>query len=65
MEKLRILDDLEKWKTIRELRNSVNHEYEDDANELHQILSLMVTSAPWLFATHDRLDSFVKATYQT
>lgn len=64
MEKLSILDDLEKWKVVRELRNSVNHEYEDDANELHQILSNMVASAPWLFAIHERLVAFVKENYQ-
>ncbi|MDP2880779.1 MAG: hypothetical protein Q8N89_04250 [Azonexus sp.] len=63
MEKLSILDNLEKWKLVRELRNSVNHEYEDDANELHQILSNMVESAPWLFAIHERLVSFVKENY--
>lgn len=65
MEKLSILDDLEKWKVVRELRNSVNHEYEDDANELHQILSSMVESAPWLFAIHERLFAFVKENYQS
>ena len=63
MEKLNILDDLEKWKLVRELRNAVNHEYEDDANELHQILSSMVASVPWLIATHQRLISFVKDNY--
>ena len=29
MEKLGILDSAEHWKLIRELRNSVNHEYEE------------------------------------
>ena len=63
MDKLEILDDVEKWKEIRELRNSVNHEYEDDADELWQILSNMTASAPWLYSVHDRLDSFVRKTY--
>ena len=65
MEKLGILDDLEKWKIVRELRNAVNHEYEDDANELHQILNGMVESSPWLFATHENLVAFVKSNYQS
>lgn len=63
MDKLEILDDVEKWKEIRELRNSVNHEYEDDADELWQILSNMTTSAPWLYSVHDKLDAFVRKTY--
>lgn len=63
MEKLEILDSLEMWKEIRELRNSVNHEYEDDAEVLHQILSNMAKSAPWLVAVHERLESFVMQTY--
>lgn len=63
MEKLDILDDMERWKQIRELRNSVNHEYEEDALELHQILSAMLESAPWLFSIHQRLQHFVSANY--
>jgi len=63
MEKLDILDDVETWKTVRELRNDVNHEYEDDADELHQILSNMAASAPWLIAVHEKLESFVVDAY--
>ncbi|AKU11278.1 hypothetical protein AzCIB_1373 [Azoarcus sp. CIB] len=63
MEKLGILDSQERWSDIRGLRNSVNHEYEDDADELHQILSNMADSAPWLILVHEKLDTFVKNTY--
>lgn len=63
MEKLGILDDPEQWKLVRELRNSVNHEYEDDPSELHQILSGMTASVPWLCVVHERLIAFVKANY--
>lgn len=38
-------------------------EYEDDAQELYQILSNMMVSAPWLFSVHDKLDAFVRKTY--
>ena len=64
MEKLAILDDIDTWKTIRDLRNAVNHEYEDDAHELHQILSAMLDAAPWLFATHGRMLRFVQENYR-
>jgi hypothetical protein len=63
MEKLDILDSKEKWSEVRGLRNSVNHEYEDDAEELHQILSNMMDSAPWLISVHGQLETFVKNTY--
>ncbi len=63
MEKLDILDDLEMWRTVRELRNDVSHEYEDDAEELHQILSSMAASTPWLIATHEKLKTFVIENY--
>lgn len=63
MEKLGILDSPEKWRDVRGLRNSMNHEYEDDADELHQILSNMADSAPWLILVHEKLETFVKSTY--
>lgn len=41
MEKLDIIDNTEHWKLIRELRNAVNHEYEENSERLseffHQI----------------------------
>lgn len=63
MEKLSILDRPEKWDDVRSLRNAVNHEYEDDAGELHQILSAMAAAAPWLVTVHERLEAFVKGNY--
>jgi hypothetical protein len=63
MDKLEILDDVEQCKTIRELRNSVNHEYEDRPEELFQILSNNVVGAPWLFRVHEKLSAFVQDTY--
>ena len=63
MEKLNILDSREKWKEVRDLRNAANHEYEDDAVELHQILSKMAESAPWLISINASLESFVTKEY--
>lgn len=64
MHKLYILDDVAKWKLARDLRNSASHDYQDDARDLHQILSAMADVCPWLFTLHQRLDSFVAASYQ-
>lgn len=63
MEKLRILDNVELWKVIRELRNSVNHEYEDDPEVLFQFLNNLIKNAPFLFAIHNNLKVFVQRTY--
>lgn len=63
MEKLGILPDAEKWKEIRELRNLVNHEYEDDPEELFQVLNKMVDNAPYLVNIHTMIMAFVDQTY--
>ena len=39
MEKLGVLESAERWKLIRELRNAINHEYEEDADRLTQFFT--------------------------
>lgn len=39
MEKLNILDSVAHWKLLRELRNAVNHEYEDRPDRLAEFFS--------------------------
>lgn len=55
MERLRVIDSVEQWKLIRELRNAVNHEYEDDAARLAEFFELMTKETPALFDYFDRL----------
>jgi len=55
MERLRVIDSVEQWKLIRELRNAVNHEYEDDAARLAEFFELMTKETPVLFDYFDRL----------
>ena len=55
MERLRVIDPVEQWKLIRELRNAVNHEYEDDAARLAEFFELMTKETPVLFDYFDRL----------
>lgn len=64
MEKLGILDSGEKWKELRELRNLVSHEYEDDPDELFQVLNKLVENAPYLTAIHERIQDFVTQAYR-
>jgi len=63
MEKLGCLDSVDRWKEIRELRNAVNHEYEDNPQTLHAFFEAMLGSAPELLRWHDQLLNFCSSTY--
>lgn len=65
MEKLGILDSVEHWKLIRELRNSVNHEYEEDEARLTEFFLRLVEETPILFGYYERMASFSKGAYGT
>lgn len=63
MEKLGVLESTERWKIVRELRNAVNHEYEEDADRLTQFFTEMVKATPELFEHHQRLLDFCAKAY--
>ncbi len=63
MEKLGVLDSTERWKIVRELRNAVNHEYEEDADRLTQFFTEMVKATPELLEHYQRLLSFCEKAY--
>ena len=63
MEKLGVLESVEQWKIIREIRNAVNHEYEEDAERLTQFFTEMIKSTPALFECHQKLVFFCKDAY--
>lgn len=63
MEKLGVLESSERWKIIRELRNAVNHEYEEDADRLTQFFMEMIKATPELFACHQKLLGFCREAY--
>lgn len=63
MEKLGCLDSVERWKEIRELRNAVNHEYQDDPDALLTFFSCMLDRSPDLLRWLDRLVQFCRQTY--
>lgn len=64
MEKLGILQSVEQWKVMRELRNAVNHEYEENKDRLSGFFVELSRVAPELFATHDRLVAFCESNYR-
>lgn len=63
MEKLGCIASVTRWKEIRELRNAVNHEYEENASELHEFFSQMIEAAPELLTWHEQLLGFCRSTY--
>lgn len=63
MEKMGVLESAERWKLIRELRNAVNHEYEEDPDRLTQFFTEIVKATPELFECHQRLLDFCANAY--
>ena len=63
MERLKVIDSADHWKLIRELRNAVNHEYEDDGARLAEFFALMAGEAPALFGYFTRLQAHCASAY--
>lgn len=63
MEKLGIIETTERWKLIRELRNAINHEYEDDAERLAQFFLETLQATPELLGYFQRLLTFCADAY--
>jgi len=63
MEKLGIIDDVSKWRVVRELRNAANHIYQDDADLLFQALNNMIVNVPYLHNIYNQLRIFVQTAY--
>lgn len=65
MEKLQIIESAQHWKEIRELRNAVNHEYEENATKLSEFFMELTIATPQLFTWHDNLLRFCRDNYQS
>lgn len=63
MEKLGILDTAEHWKLIRELRNSVNHEYEENPVRLSEFFRLLIVETPTLIGIFDHMVEYCRKAY--
>ena len=63
MERLKVIDSADHWKLIRELRNAVNHEYEDDSTRLAEFFELMAKEAPALFGYFNQLQAHCASAY--
>jgi hypothetical protein len=63
MEKLSIIDSAQAWKELRELRNAINHEYEENPQRLSRFFSELVHATPTLMDWHQRLADFCQRNY--
>ncbi|MDT7835857.1 hypothetical protein [Aquabacterium sp. OR-4] len=63
MERLQVIDQPEHWKLIRELRNAVNHDYEENTERLNGFFQQMLSEAAVLFSYHQRLAAFCRQAY--
>ena len=63
MEDLGVLDNAEHWKLIRELRNSVNHEYEENPVRLCECCRLLIEETSVLFDYHERMLGYCRKVY--
>ncbi|EHQ51477.1 hypothetical protein ECTPHS_02224 [Ectothiorhodospira sp. PHS-1] len=63
MEKLEIIESAQTWKELRELRNAINHEYEENPERLARFFQELVYATPRLFDWHQRLSAFCHRNY--
>lgn len=61
--KLSIISSALGWKLVRELRNSINHEYEEDQARLQVFFISLQEQCPTLFTWHDQLENFCVKQY--
>lgn len=64
MEKLGLIETAERWKLIREPRNAVNHEYEENPERLTQFFAEALKATPELFEYFQRLLNFCADAYR-
>lgn len=57
-EKAEILASADDWKKARDVRNQINHEYEENENVLAPLIAEMANCVPTLFLIHDRAAAY-------
>ncbi len=65
MERLGVVDSADRWYELRDLRNAVNHEYEEDGDRLRELFGLMQAGVPALFRCFDALRGFCDKAYRS
>ncbi len=60
IEKRDIFDNIQQWKTIREVRNSFSHDYPETEGEKIEALNLAYQTAPQLLLVVNNIQKYVK-----
>ena len=63
MERLQVVDSADHWRLIRELRNAVNHEYEENAERLAAFFGQLELEVPALQGYFQRLTAWCERAY--
>lgn len=59
-EKAEILASADDWKKARDVRNQINHEYEENERVIAPLIREMANCVPTLFLIHDRAAAYCK-----
>lgn len=59
LEKLRIIDSVEGWRELREIRNALSHEYENDLSKLCDAINFFVTKCADLIKIWNLSKSYI------
>ncbi|MDP2805314.1 MAG: hypothetical protein Q8O24_05170 [Gallionellaceae bacterium] len=59
-EKAAIIEDEQEWKVPRDIRNAINHEYQEDAKTLSVLVAEMLNLVEPLMGMHQRADQYCR-----
>ena len=59
MDKLELIDDINSWIELRNIRNSLAHEYEDDSEEISNIINKIYDNREILKSFFYQINQFI------
>lgn len=59
LEKLELISDIDIWITLRNIRNALAHEYEDDSEEISHIINKIYENRDTLKSFFERINQFI------
>ena len=64
LEKIGLISSADEWKALRQLRNDLAHEYEDNPDEVVSLLNLVFSKKPLIENIYTQLKNYVARGYQ-
>lgn len=62
MEKIEILKSIEEWRELRNIRNELAHNYDDDPEESSMVINKIYEKRDMLLDIFDRIDEYYQST---